>query len=71
MDELNKDQITRQLQAIHNEINLGWKESKVASIVKNNVFSAKFDHFHPCMKAKFRTQIIIEKIEVQIDEPEK
>ncbi len=71
MDELTKDQITRQLQAIHNEINFGWKDSKVASIIKNNVFSAKFDHFHPSLHAKFRTQIIIEKIEVKIDEPEK
>lgn len=71
MNELTKDQITRQLQAIHNEINFGWKESKVAEIIVENVFEATFDHLLWGENAKIRTQIIMEKIEVEINEPQK
>ncbi len=71
MDELTKGQITRQLQAVHNEINLGWSEQKVSSLVSDDTFEAKFDHFLWGEGAKIRTTVIMQKIKVKVDEPGK
>ncbi len=62
---LEKGQITRQLQAIHNEVDMGWKQDKVQSLINDEVFDATFVHFMWGEDAKIITHVTMTKVKVE------
>lgn len=62
---MKKEQITRQLLAIKNEIGLRWDDDKIASQVKENTFEAKFAHYFFSESIKIETHIVMKKISVE------
>ncbi len=62
---LDKEQIKRQIQAVLNEINLGWSDEKTKSLINEDCFDSTYAHYLFPEDAKIVTRITMTKVKVQ------